>query len=78
MLETQMFNRFVEDRNEFENDPTFLFFDESISAKLNRSRKKAISHFGRGKLATPFLNDSSKAVSSSVEIHHEHASCLMV
>jgi hypothetical protein len=64
LLKTQMFSRFLEESIKKE-DPAVLFFDESINAKLNRSKKAALTHIGRGggKKTTDFLDDRSAVVS---------------
>jgi hypothetical protein len=62
-----MFDRFLEERQQNPNNPVVVFFDESINAKLNRSKKAALTHIGRGggKKATDFLDDRSGVVSLS-------------
>jgi hypothetical protein len=62
-----MFDRFLEERQENPKNPVVLFFDESINAKLNRSKKAALTHIGRGggKKSTDFLDDRSGVVSWS-------------
>jgi hypothetical protein len=57
ILETQMFNTFLQERAENPNDAEILFFDESIVAKNNRS--KVGNLVKGGKMATPFLSDVS-------------------
>ncbi len=47
----QMFERFVEERIANPKQPEILFFDESIIAKLNRSKTNIT------KRRTPFLSD---------------------
>jgi len=61
VLQTQMFQRFLEDRKEREKNPEILFFDEHIIAKNNRSKLKTILKEGREK--TPFLDDQKWKVS---------------
>jgi len=62
-----MFDRFLEERRENQDDPEVKFFDESISAKINRSKKTALANIGRhAKKATPFLEDTSAAVRLSI------------
>ena len=56
ILKTQLFQRFLEERIENPDIPEIRFFDESIVAKRNRS-KKAIAN--GGKKLTPFLNDKT-------------------
>jgi hypothetical protein len=66
-LNTQMFDCFIQERNELPNDPEVRFFDESITAKVNRSKKVALTHIGRGgKKETAFLNDTSDEVRARV------------
>lgn len=50
-----MFERFLEERTTNPTQPEVRFFDESIAAKLNRSKTNPI------KKDTPFLNDLSDA-----------------
>lgn len=54
-LPPQMFERFLEERTANPTQPEVRFFDESIAAKLNRSKTNPI------KKDTPFLNDQSDA-----------------
>jgi dDENN domain len=54
MLKTQMFQRFLEERQNDACDPLFLFFDECIIAKQNRSRRLNVRTRD-----TPFLDDPS-------------------
>lgn len=54
-LDSQMFERFLEERTGNATQPEVRFFDESIAAKLNRSKTNPI------KKDTPFLNDLSDA-----------------
>ncbi|CAM9247735.1 unnamed protein product, partial [Ectocarpus sp. 8 AP-2014] len=54
-LDSQMFERFLEERTANPTQPEVRFFDESIAAKLNRSKTNPI------KKDTPFLNDQSDA-----------------
>eukprot|EP00934_Nitzschia_sp_Nitz4_P002603 Nitzschia sp. Nitz4//scaffold38_size140716//63852//70157//NITZ4_003144-RA/size140716-processed-gene-0.32-mRNA-1//1//CDS//3329550069//2593//frame0 len=62
ILKTQMFQHFLEARLESPDHPEFRFFDESILAKLNRSK---VTKFTKGgKLPTPFLDDTSFGGSS--------------
>lgn len=46
MLKTQLFDRFIEERREVE-DPEVKLFDESIAAKINRSKKTVLTNIGR-------------------------------
>ena len=62
VVETQIFQRFLEERLEDPHDASVLLFDEAIIAKNNRSMKKSIK---QGKMTTPFLdNDSWKILDS--------------
>ncbi len=64
ILKTQMFQRFLEERMDNPDQPEIRFFDESIVAKLNRSRVKKMAK--GGKLPTPFLDNESDKVRFSV------------
>lgn len=64
VLKTQMFQGFVYERQENPDDPEVRFFDESILAKENRSKKVK---FRGGKKATEFLNDSTGQVSIVID-----------
>ena len=59
ILSTQMFHNFVEERRGTPNDPEVMFFDDTINAKLNRSRKVVLT--GRKK-ETAFLDDTRSMV----------------
>lgn len=61
VLKTQIFQRFLEERKENPDGPEIRFFDESILAKLNRSKMTTMAK--GGKLSTPFLDDESGKVS---------------
>jgi hypothetical protein len=65
-----MFDRFLEERQQNPRNPVVVFFDESINAKLNRSKKAALTHIGRGggKKSTDFLDDRSGVVSLSLQL----------
>jgi DENN domain-containing protein 5 len=64
MMKTQLFNRFLEERRDC-TDPEVRFFDESINAKINRSRKTALMNFGRSDVKdTTFLDDTTRVVSA--------------
>lgn len=65
VLQTQMFQRFLEERIEDPSGPIVLMFDESIVAKNNRSMKKKMK---QGKLTTPFLHDESWKVRTSCDL----------
>lgn len=54
-----MFHGFTEERGESPHDPEVLFFDHSINAKINRSKKVTLT--GRKK-ETSFLNDNRSMV----------------
>jgi len=60
MLATQMFQRFVQERQANPSSPSILFFDQSIVAKNNRSKKTTLK--GGGKQKTPFLDDTSMQI----------------
>ena len=60
-LQSQMFERFIEERIENSNQPEIRFFNESIIQKLNRSAKSGLTK----KKDTPFLSDSSDIVSET-------------
>ncbi|KAL3936524.1 MAG: hypothetical protein SGBAC_008179 [Bacillariaceae sp.] len=63
VIQTQMFQCFLETRSEDPKDPQIRFFDECILAKLNRSKKTTLVN--GGKLATPFLDDESDKVTKT-------------
>jgi dDENN domain len=64
-LKTQMFDRFIVERRENPFDPEVKFFDESIAAKIKRSKRTVFVNMGRqAKMGTAFLEDSSKLVSA--------------
>lgn len=66
ILETQMFERFLEDRRQGPEDPEVVFFDESINAKMNRSKKTQLTNIAHGeKTCTAFLDDTSGVVSGA-------------
>jgi hypothetical protein len=60
-LKTQMFQTFLEERQDNPGQPELRFFDESIIAKRNRSKRANLKN--GGKKATPFLDDESGKVS---------------
>ncbi|CAB9508037.1 DENN domain-containing protein 5B [Seminavis robusta] len=60
VVKTQMFQRFLEERQNDPCDPLFLFFDECIIAKQNRSRMLNVRQKD-----TPFLDDPSGAISET-------------
>ncbi|KAJ3219079.1 DENN domain-containing protein 4C [Dinochytrium kinnereticum] len=63
LIETQSFAQFTLDRIERpESDYEILFFDESIKAKLNRSKLKF------SKETTPFLKDSTYNIRATVAV----------
>ena len=64
VLKTQMFQRFLEERKDNPNQPEIRFFDESIIAKNNRSKKNALKIAGKKK-PTPFLDDLSGKVTKT-------------
>jgi len=59
-LHTQAFQRFLQERVMNENSSYIRFFEESIQAKINRSKLKLY------KLPTPFLNDKSMSINNTV------------
>jgi len=63
VVSSQMFARFVDERIENRKQPEVLFFDESILAKNNRSKKSTL--ISGGKTETPFLADNSGDVSET-------------
>ena len=71
---TQLFHRFIEERREW-NDPEVRFFDESINAKVNRSRKNTLINFGRAEVKdTAFLDDTSRMVSNVAKVEQNASS----
>ncbi|CAM9758208.1 unnamed protein product [Chrysoparadoxa australica] len=58
-LGSQMFERFMEERSARPNQPEIRFFEESILAKLNRSKTNPIKH------ETPFLSDTMESHSQT-------------
>ena len=66
VVKTQMFHCFVDERRSCPEDAEVKFFDDSITAKHNRSTKKAITNISMGrtiKKQTNFLNDTAYRVS---------------
>ena len=61
VLDTQMFQVFTVERRENPSDPEVLFFDDSITAKLNRSKMATLSRGGKKK-ETRFLDDTRSKV----------------
>ena len=59
VLQTQMFDSFIRERQELPTDPEVRFFNESINAKKNRSKKEMLTSMGRAKKETSFLDDTS-------------------
>lgn len=57
-----MFQVFAVERVEDSNDPEVLFFDDSITAKINRSKKATLAR--GGKKETKFLDDTGSMVSN--------------
>ena len=55
VLGSQLFQRFLEERKENPEIPEIQFFDESIIAKRNRSKRETLAK--GGKKPTPFLDD---------------------
>ncbi|CAJ1940240.1 unnamed protein product [Cylindrotheca closterium] len=64
VIQTQMFQIFLETRSQDPNNPRIRFFDESILEKLNRSKKTTLVNGGK-KLATPFLDDESDKITKT-------------
>jgi len=60
VLQTQMFQVFTVERRENPSDPEVLFFDDSITAKMNRSKKVQLTR--GGKKETRFLDDTGSMV----------------
>ena len=60
LLDTQLFATFIFERGEGPLDPEIRFFDESITAKQNRSKKMVLAR--GGKKQTSFLDDDRSAV----------------
>lgn len=58
---TQMFEGFLADRRECPDDSEVLFFDESIDAKSNKSKKSRLTG---GRIETPFLSNNELNVSA--------------
>ena len=55
VLRSQLFQRFLEERKENPEIPEIRFFDESIIAKRNRSKRETLAK--GGKKPTPYLDD---------------------
>ena len=63
LTQTQLFQRFLQERRESPHDPECIFFEASINAKINRSKLTALANLGRGgKRDTAFLDDNSKKI----------------
>jgi dDENN domain len=60
VLKTQLFQNFVEERRDCPSDPEVLFFDDTINAKFNRSKKATLT---LRKKETAFLDDTRSLVS---------------
>lgn len=58
VVETQYFQHFLEERKANPETPEVRFFEESIIAKVNRSKKATLANGGK-KRPTPFLNDET-------------------
>jgi len=56
VLRSQFFQMFLEERKENPDIPEIRFFDESIIAKRNRSKRETLAKGGKKK-PTPFLDD---------------------
>jgi hypothetical protein len=71
-VKTQLFDRFIEERRESPQDPEVRFFDESINAKVNRSRKNALINLVRTDMKdTSFLDDTTGVVSIRAFIYDD-------
>ena len=57
-----MFQRFLEERKENPMDPEIRFFDESIIAKTNRSKRTKLA---KKTIPTPFLDDEANNVTKT-------------
>jgi len=64
VLKTQLFQVFTVERLENSSDPEVLFFDDSITAKINRSKKATLAR--GGKKETKFLDDTGSMVSRRI------------
>ena len=62
MVSSQMFLRFIEERLSNSTQHEILLFDESITAKQNRSKASKILKPGYKKTSTPFLLDDSQKI----------------
>jgi hypothetical protein len=60
-----MFHNFIEERRESPNDPEVLFFDDTINAKFNRSKKATLT---LRKKETAFLDDTRSLVSHDSQV----------
>lgn len=56
IVDSQLFMNYIQERMDYPEQPEIKFFDESILAKLNRSK------FALNKSSTPFLSDDSDAL----------------
>lgn len=73
LISTQMFEGFLADRRECPDDSEILFFDESIDAKYNKSKKAMLT---RAKVDTPFLNNTQYDVRiSGISMSPRFAHC---
>ncbi|KAG7363292.1 DENN (AEX-3) domain containing protein [Nitzschia inconspicua] len=64
VLDTQFFQHFLEERKSNPESPEIKFFEESMIAKLNRSKKATMANGGK-KRPTPFLNDETWKVTKT-------------
>lgn len=77
LLKTQMFQVFTVERHENPHDPEVLFFDDSITAKMNRSKKTALTR--GGKKETRFLDDTRSMASNEwIKFPFVKENCLVV
>jgi DENN domain-containing protein 5 len=65
ILKTQLFQNFVEERCDCPHDPEVLFFDDTINAKFNRSKKATLT---LRKKETAFLDDTRSIVSTKTHL----------
>lgn len=65
LVDTQAYAQFILDRVErADDDYEVLYFDESIKQKMNRSKMKF------SKESTPFLNETTYQISSTIKAIH--------
>jgi DENN domain-containing protein 5 len=64
IMQTQFFQQFLEERQAYPDTPEIRFFEESIIAKINRSKKATMANGGK-KRPTPFLKDETWKVTKT-------------